>query len=35
MSFGELERNFLYQIFFWVKSVAIVIVYAYGIKAAI
>jgi hypothetical protein len=35
LNFNQLSQNFIFQIFFWVKAVSVVMMYAYGFKAAI
>jgi hypothetical protein len=35
LNFSEIGKNFIFQIFFWTKAVALVLMYAYGIKSAI
>ena len=35
LNFSEISRNFIFQIIFWLKAVALVQMYAYGLKAAI
>jgi len=35
LNFNNIGQNFIFQIIFWLKAVAMVLMYAYGIKAAI
>lgn len=35
LSFSNLEKNFIFNIFFWLKAIVVVMMYAYGIKSAI
>lgn len=35
LNFNNIGKNFIFQIIFWLKAVAMVLMYAYGIKAAI